>query len=153
MRTLRFVALLALMWVGIAVALVMAVWVFGIIGFAVGALLAAAWTGHTLESSVCRDDLELALMRSGIAAKEAAITLGITAQQWSNQLAGDEMVSLWRLANLPAAFWIEFAKLRLERFSAGIVITSQEVIALVQSVRELTAEQQQAQPVRNREAA
>lgn len=153
MRTLRFVALLALMWVGCVVALLVALRLTGLVGFVAGLSMLGAWTAHTLESSVCRDDLLLALQRCGMAEKEAAIHQGITPQQFSNQLAGDEMVSLWRLASLPAAFWVEFATLRLERFSAGIVITSQEVIALVQSVRELTAEQQQAQPVRNREAA
>ena len=52
--------------------------------------------------------LSLALARSGMSHKQAAITQGIDVAQWSRQVNGQEAhVSLQRLTKMPRTFWLE----------------------------------------------
>jgi hypothetical protein len=53
--------------------------------------------------------ISLALARSGMSHKQAAITQGVDVAQWSRQVNGQEAhVSLQRLTKLPRVFWLEF---------------------------------------------
>lgn len=52
--------------------------------------------------------ISLALARSGMSSKAAAVTMGLDAAQWSRQMnSQDAHVSLQRLRKLPAGFWVE----------------------------------------------
>jgi hypothetical protein len=52
--------------------------------------------------------LSIALARSGMSHKQAAITQGLDVAQWSRQVNGQEAhVSLQRLTKMPRAFWLE----------------------------------------------
>lgn len=52
--------------------------------------------------------LSLALARSGMSHKQAAIAQGVDVAQWSRQVNGqDAHVSFQRLTKLPRAFWLE----------------------------------------------
>lgn len=139
-RYLRTLAILAIVWCAAMLVFTAALLILGYFGLALTAGLLAAWVGHTLASQRVCDDLELALMRCGVSDKEAALCMGITPQQWSNQKAGDEMASLWRAAELPVAVWVEFAKLRIERFTTEGYMVKAEVVALLDTVKELTRE-------------
>lgn len=55
-----------------------------------------------------------ALGRAGISQKQAAADMGITAGQLSSQLSGREHLSLWRMKDLPAAFWNELIPMLAE---------------------------------------
>jgi hypothetical protein len=149
-RTLRLIGVVAVLWVVCVLALLILLRLCGYPGFIVGLMVLTAWLGHTLESRAACADIERALMACGIAKKEAAITMGVTPQQFGNQLAGDEMLSFSRLASLPPAFWIAFAKARLERFSTGVVIESQELVDLINAVQALVPT---VRPARKSEAA
>jgi hypothetical protein len=138
-RYLRLFALAAAIWIGAMLVFLAALLILGYFGVVLSAGLLAAWAGHTLASQRVCDDLELALMRAGVSDKEAAYAMGITPQQWTNQKAGDEMASLWRAAELPVAVWVEFAKLRLERFTNAVVVEKAEMAMLIEEVRELAA--------------
>jgi hypothetical protein len=93
-------------------------------------LLGIGWLAHSADSKGMADDLRLALADCGMRDKEAAIVMGITEPQLSRQLAGLEMLSAWRMANLPPVR-------RLARFGTFHVLEDGALAELVQAVRTL----------------
>jgi hypothetical protein len=73
-----------------------------------------------------------ALDLAGISRKEAAITMKLTEQRLSEALNGKSPLSVFRLADLPDAFWDAFDALGVEE-RGGVVISSR----LAQLVRGL----------------
>jgi hypothetical protein len=70
--------------------------------------------------------LSLALARSGMSHKQAAITQGLDVAQWSRQVNGQEAhVSLQRLTKLPRQFWLEL--LQQIAPALGIVIAHPDI--------------------------
>jgi hypothetical protein len=100
-------------------------------------LLGIGWLAHSADSKGMADDLRLALADCGMRDKEAAIVMGITEPQLSRQLAGLEMLSAWRMANLPPVWQVAFAKRRLARFGTFHVLEDGALAELVQAVRTL----------------
>lgn len=70
--------------------------------------LAPALTRGGVEAAI-----RLAIKRSGMTDKSAAVQMGLDPGQWSRQLSGREGDHLWldRLVLLPRAFWHEFLPL------------------------------------------
>lgn len=81
-----------------------------------------------LRSRVC-----LALDRAGISRKDAAITMRLTEQRLSEALNGKSPLSVFRLADLPDAFWDAFDALNVEQ-RGGVVVVSAELARLVRGV-------------------
>jgi hypothetical protein len=101
------------------------------------------WLAHTSESRQLVEDFERALADSGLSLKEAAYWMQISEPQLSRQRAGLEMLSASRIASLPAAFQVAFAKRRLARFGGYTVMESGVVADLVAAVRALTERREQ----------
>jgi hypothetical protein len=112
-----------------------------------GGLVGMGWTTHTLESKGAADDFRLALVDCGLSDKAAALSMGISEPQLSRQLAGLEMLSAWRMASLPPAFHVAYAKRRLARFGDYSVLEDGTLRELVKAVHAL------ARPSISREVA
>jgi hypothetical protein len=93
-----------------------------------GSFVCVAFCGHTPRSRKIADHVEGALETEQITQKAAGVDMGLSprdATELSKQLAGVRPLNLWRLANLPDAFWIAFAKRILASFGY-IVLAPQE---------------------------
>lgn len=80
----------------------------------------------------------LALERSGISRKEAAITMRLTEQRLSEALNGRSPLSVFRLADLPDEFWDAFDEIGVDERGRGVVVPA-VVAKLVRSVGDLVA--------------
>lgn len=72
--------------------------------------------------------IALAIARSGMSHKEAAIVMGITEAQLSRQLACLEHVSWQRLYRMPDAFWRVLLVVIAERRGVAKVTTQIELV-------------------------
>lgn len=143
---LKLALLVAIVWTAAMLVMVAGVLLLDLLGLlAVGGLL-AAWAGHTLTSQAVFDDFEHALRIHDISMKEAAITVGISPQQFSNGWHGDGQVSFSRLAaHIPPKVWVTFAELQIQRYTGGRVL-SLDICELIQSVKALTEKVETAKP-------
>ena len=144
-------AWMALVWaVTFAVAYLAFLWLARRAGInvvaAVGlASAAAAWVAHTDRSAAMAEDVSRALNDIGMTRDQAARELDEAASHFSAQLAGTRMLSLWRLAGLPDAFLIAFAKRILTRYAPGLIVIERgEVCELITTVRALRKEAEAA---------
>lgn len=90
--------------------------------FTVMTLTAVAFA-LTPRADALRRRVVRALDVSGISRKEAAITMRLTEQRLSEALNGKSPLSVFRLADLPDAFWEAFDALDVEE-RGGVVISS-----------------------------
>lgn len=86
----------------------------------------AAWAGHTDISREWSQDIVLALAFCGIKHESAAATMEIHPADFSRQLSGRDPLNLWRLASLPASFWMALFALRVARIG-GLVLTPEQL--------------------------
>lgn len=148
MRThLKIALIFAIVWTFALLLFVVGIYllgaVLGLVGFGIGL---AAWAGHTLTSQAVFDDFEHALRIHDISMKEAAITVGISPQQFSNGWHGDGQVSFSRLAaHIPPKVWVTFAELQIQRYTGGRVL-SLDIYELIQSVKAFTEKVETAKP-------
>ena len=87
-------------------------------------LFGAAWMGHTEESRQLALDIAVAL-DAHMERKEAAALMGLHPADLSKQLAGRDPLNAWRLANLPACFWLAFLVARAKRIGAELMTADQ----------------------------
>jgi uncharacterized protein YjiS (DUF1127 family) len=126
----------ALAYIGLAkLARFYGVEVVGLIGLAAGL---AAWLAHTDRSRVMAEDVSRALQDAGLTRDQAAREVDESPAHWSEQFAGTRMLSLWRLASLPDAFQVAFAKRVLARYAPGLIVIERgEVVELITTVRQM----------------
>lgn len=84
-------------------------------------VIGAAFTGHTDRSRALAQDIVAALAVAGIKHESAADECGLDAKRFSRALAGSEALNIWRLANLPASFWLALIGLIAVRFGASLI--------------------------------
>lgn len=77
-----------------------------------------------------------ALDASGISHKDAAITMRLTEPRLSEALNGRSPLSVFRLADLPDAFWDAFDAIGVEE-RGGVVVVSTQLARLVRGVDQL----------------
>ena len=77
-----------------------------------------------------------ALAAAGISRKTAAITMRLTEQRLSEALNGKSPLSVFRLADLPDAFWDAFDALGVEE-RGGVLVVSTKLARLVRGVDQL----------------
>lgn len=97
--------------------------------------LVAAWVGHTDASREWAQDIASALAGCGLKHEAAAAVMEIHPADFSRQLSGRDPLNLWRLASLPAGFWLALFALRVGRIG-GVVWTADQV-ALVRGAAEM----------------
>jgi hypothetical protein len=90
--------------------------------------LLTAWAGHTDASRELSMDIGLSLIAADMKRREAAELMGITESELSRQLAGAEPLSAWRLANLPAEFWMALWTRRAKRIGAEFLTPEQTAL-------------------------
>lgn len=90
----------------------------------------------TPRADALRRRVVLALDRAGISQKDAAITMKLTEQRLSEALNGKSPLSVFRLADLPDAFWDAFDALNVEE-RGGVVVVSPHLARLVRGVDQL----------------
>jgi hypothetical protein len=83
------------------------------------ALTGAAWLGHTERSAQLRDVFLHALLDARLSRKAAAIDMGLTPSQLSDQVAGQEHLSCWRLAQLSDTVLVRFGIGLVRTFGGG----------------------------------
>lgn len=83
-----------------------------------------------------RARIEMALDKSGISRKSAAITMRLTEPRLSEALNGKSPLSVFRLADLPDAFWAAFDALDVEE-RGGVVIHAPKLAQLVRGIDQL----------------
>lgn len=97
---------------------------------------AAAWAGrHTPESRAVADDVITALGKLGIQRQQAADRMGISDDQLARQLAGLEMLSAYRLAQIGPDFREEFHRLSVEREGRGKYLADGLLLDILHHVR------------------
>lgn len=82
----------------------------------------AAWTGHTDESRQLAEDVTRAIDAVFDKREAAAVVMGLHPADLSRQLAGRDPLNAWRLAHLPASFWLAFLCARARRFGAEVLL-------------------------------
>lgn len=87
----------------------------------------------TPRADALRHRVVRALDAAGISHKAAAITMRLTEQRLSDALNGRVPLSVFRLADLPDAFWDAFDALGVEE-RGGVVIVSTKLARLVRGV-------------------
>lgn len=92
-----------------------------------------------------------ALDAAGISRKDAAITMQLTEQRLSEALNGRSPLSVFRLADLPDAFWDAFDAIDIED-RGGVVIVSSKLARLVRGVDQLVMARAEM-PVQQKERA
>lgn len=92
--------------------------------------------------------IDLALSRSQISQKRAAIEQGISLEQWYQQRTAKGHVSLFRLFRLPVTFWTQFVPILAEHF--GVALPTPD---LVRALRRLVAPRAVRQSRRTRDTA
>lgn len=90
----------------------------------------------TPRAEVLRARVVKSLAASGISRKSAAITMRLTEQRLSEALNGKSPLSVFRLADLPDAFWEAFDALGVEE-RGGVVVVSAKLARLVRGVDQL----------------
>lgn len=85
----------------------------------------SAWTEHTDASRALARDVVAALAIAGIKHASAADLIGLDEKRLSRALAGTEALNLWRLAELPIAFWIALLSVMAVRFGASLISPEQ----------------------------
>lgn len=110
------------------------------ISFTVIAITAVAAMAFemTPRSHALRQRVVLALSRAGISHKEAAIYMRLTPQRLSEALNGTSPLSVWRLADLPDAFWNAFTELDAESRD-GVVLMAPQLKRLLCGIDQLVA--------------
>ena len=98
----------------------------------------AAWVAHTERSAAMAEDVSRALQDAGLTRDQAAREIDESPARLSEQFAGTRMMSLWRIAGLPDAFLVAFAKRVLARYAPGLIVIERgEVAELITTVRQL----------------
>ncbi len=83
--------------------------------------LIGAFNGHTERSRALAQDFVAALAIARIKHGSAADGMEMDEKRLSRALAGAEPLNLWRVANLPPAFWLAFIGLIAVRFGASLI--------------------------------
>jgi hypothetical protein len=96
--------------------------------------MAAAWLGHTPASQAVADDFCGALRDAGMSQKEAAFLMGVGEAVLANQIAGREMLSAYRLANLGPAFTAAYAQRQLARAGSYTVVKESTLARVLQAL-------------------
>lgn len=104
----------------------------------------AAWIGHTPESREYAEDILATMREVGMAQKEMAYALGLSAEKFCRQLAGLEPLNAWRLqAYTSPVFRAALVKRQAARLGIGLV-NEAHVAQLIASVEELIGSKRMA---------
>lgn len=82
----------------------------------------SAWNGHTEQSRIVATAFVRALAVSGLKHGSAADQMGLDEKRLGRALAGAEPLNLWRVASLPASFWLAFLGLLAAHFGASLLL-------------------------------
>lgn len=85
----------------------------------------AAWSGHTDASRALAADITAALDAAFTKREHAADAMGLHPADLSRQLSGRDPLNLWRLADLPLAFWLALLRARCRRIGAELLTPDQ----------------------------
>jgi hypothetical protein len=107
------------------------------------ALTRRGWQqAHTEESAKLAEDIRAAWRDVDISQEKVALSIDVPKSHLSDQMAGREMLSAWKLWSLPAAFKVALAKRILARYAPDVVVIESEAL------RELVGVIQEMQPRR-----
>jgi transcriptional regulator with XRE-family HTH domain len=95
----------------------------------------AAWLGHTRRSLALAEAVREAIKACGWKEEYAARLMGLSAPQLSRQLAGQEPLNVFRLAELPDEFQRAYDKYRAGQ--RGAVVLEPSEIELVRGAAHL----------------
>ncbi len=108
-------------------------------------LTAGAAFALSVRGDALRRRVVAALDKAGISHKEAAIAMHLTEQRLSEALNGRSPLSVFRLADLPDAFWDAFDALGVED-RGGIVVLTPELAQLLRGVNQLVMAKARLRP-------
>jgi hypothetical protein len=95
----------------------------------------AAWNPSDHARAVAVD-IDAARVRGGLSKGEMAFAMGLSEAALSRQLNLHEPMNVYRLADLPASFWIAFLLVRAQRY-ALCVIEDLRLVSLLNAIQSL----------------